>query len=142
MLTLTVSGNTAAEISQRLRDAAASFGASDLKAPSFCTPNLKASPNESGPKNEEKPTQKSEQKVEKKTTNAPKPTGSVTLETVAAKIAEICNNKSLGKEKAKELLASFGAKKGGELKPEDYADFVAKANALSTKPAEEEDGLM
>jgi len=136
MISVTLSAESSVELGRRLVE----FG-NHLLADG--TP--KASPNESGPKaepkKEEKPAPKSEQKVEKKKAESLRPTGNVTLETVAAKIAEICNNKSLGKEKAKELLASFGAKKGGELKPEDYATFVAKADALS-KPAEDEDGLM
>lgn len=143
MLSFTVTGDTAAEISQRLRDAAASFGAST-------SPPSEA---KAEPKKEEKIVQKAESKAEKKAEPkkdaakpAPEKTASgITLEAVAGKIAEICENKTRGgKDKAREILAKFGAKKGGELKPEQYAAFVADVDAL-LKPSEgasDDDGLM
>lgn len=143
MLSFTVTGDTAAEISQRLRDAAASFGASDLKAPS-----IEEKRAADAPKKETKSVQKAEQAVDKKAEpkkDTAKPASGITLDTVAGKIAEICENKSVGgKDKARELLAKYGAKKGGELKPEQYADFIKEADAVlnPSEGASDDEGLM
>lgn len=147
MLSLTITGETAAEISQRLRDAAASFGVSGANPPSIPpktdAPKKDAAPKAADVKKEEKPTPAPKAAEPKK--EAAKPASGLTLESVAGKIAELCENKTRGgKDKARELLAKYGAKKGGELKPEQYAAFIADVDAtLNPSTGEtEEDGLM
>jgi len=144
MLSLTVTGETAAEISRRLRDAAASFGAADMPQPTPAqkaaadAPKKEAAPKPTEVKKEEKPAPKAEPKKE-----AAKPASGATIEAVAAKIAELCENKTLGgKEKARELLGKYGAKKGGELKPDQIPSFIADVDAILHPAGEEEDGLM
>ena len=78
-----------------------------------------------------------------KTANAPSPavesaaaqpqastvaTESVTYEQVKPLILKI--NAAKGREAAAGALAKFGVTKGPELKPEQYADFVAHANEV------------
>lgn len=147
MLSLTITGETAAEISQRLRAAAASFGAADMPQPtpaqkaSADAPKKEAAPKAADVKKEEKPAPKAAEPKKE----AAKPASGLTLESVAGKIAELCENKTRGgKDKARELLAKYGAKKGGELKVEQYAAFIADVDAtLNPSTGEpEEDGLM
>jgi ABC-type phosphate/phosphonate transport system substrate-binding protein len=78
-------------------------------------------------------------KKEKKTTEAPAETKSVTAtETVAASkvvfqdIKDIIPKimEKLGKPGIVDLLSTFGAKKGSELKEEDYSKFMDVAQKL------------
>ena len=60
-----------------------------------------------------------------KTEKAPK----VKLEEVTAAITELAN--SVGLQDARAVLAQFEVKRAAELKPEQYADFIAAAKAAS-----------
>lgn len=138
-MTLTISGENGQEILQGLQKAAVAFGVvSETPAPKELPPKKEAAPKPTEVKKEEKPAPKAEPKKE-----AAKPASGATIETIAEKIAEMCENKTLGgKEKCRALLAKYGAKKGPELKPEQYASFIADVDAVLHPTGEEEDGLM
>lgn len=144
-LTLTISDGLVEEILEALQKASLTFGASGANPPSIPpktdAPKKEAAPKTADVKKEEKPAPKAAEPKKE----AAKPASGLTLESVAGKIAELCQNKTLGgKDKARELLAKYGAKKGGELKPEQYAAFIADVDAtLNPSTGEpEEDGLM
>lgn len=54
----------------------------------------------------------------------------VKLEEVTAAITELAN--TIGLQEARAVLAQFDVKRAAELKPEQYADFIAAAKAASS----------
>ena len=140
MLSFTVTGENVTELGEELLRIGKTL-LTQTSAPSPKEPPTKkeAAPKPTEVKKEEKPAPKAEPKKD-----AAKPASGATIEAVAAKIAELCENKTLGgKENARELLGKYGAKKGGELKPDQIPSFIADVDAILLHPAgEEEDGLM
>lgn len=75
---------------------------------------------------------KKEPKAPKKEAAAPETTNHVPpVEITFKRVSELISAAMpvVGKPKLVEILASFGAKKAGELKPEQYAKFVADTEA-------------
>lgn len=143
-LTFTVTGATLEEINQNVHDLATQLMPPPTATPTKeISPKKDAAPKAADVKKEEKSAPAPKAAEPKK--DAAKAASGLTLESIGAKIAELCADKSRGgKDKARELLTKYGAKKGSELKPEQYAAFIADVDAtLNPSTGEsEEDGLM
>lgn len=143
MLSLTVSAETVTELGESLLRLGKSL---------LVQTHHESSKTDAKPEPKEKPVlpkadmKPKETKSEPKKEGAAKSAGTITLDTIAGKVAEICENKALGgKDKARALLAKYGAKKGGELAAEHYAAFVADVDATLNPvgaSASEDEGLM
>lgn len=94
------------------------------------------------PKSETKPKVETKAKAEPKPPKTPvvKDAEALTYADIAPMIVAIAKEK--GREVAIELMTEFGVKSGKDLKPEQYADFKAKADAIFNPVPETEDDLV
>lgn len=130
MITITIVPTTSEQIAvvtQLLKDYPPSTPLDELteKAPPKTTPRASSAKASAAPaqavKQAEAPKEEAPPKVEA-------PVETITLETVRAKLTAI--SQSGKKTEVAALIAEFGVAKLTEVKPEDYAALMAKAEAL------------
>ncbi len=123
-ITLTVTGNDMEEIVRQIRSLDPARLPSTLSAP-VAIGKEKAGPGKVASKTAESTT---ETTSVAETTTPANPTFDDVKAAIKSHAAEPAEG-GIGKDKVVAILAKYGAKKGTELKPEDYTKFVADLKA-------------